>query len=71
MSMQSHFFKTFTGCYEGEVRAHILKGSDQHKVAERLVRQGLLQRHPEGRRDGYSLTSAGKAKADARVAKIG
>ena len=68
----SKFFEIFTGCDEGEVRAYLLHGCEQHRAAEALVAKGFLQRHQsDGERTGYSLTAAGKVKADARVARIG
>ena len=68
----SKFFEVFTGCDVGEVRAYLLHGCEQHKAAEALVAKGLLQRHEaDENRTAYSLTEVGKAKADARVARIG
>jgi len=68
----STFFRNFTGCDVGEVRTLVILGTEAHSAAEKLVRDGLLQRHPQPtRRMGYSLTAAGKVKADKRVARIG
>ena len=70
---KAKFLQSFTGCDVGEVRAAVLPGTGHHRAAEALVSDGILRAHqlPGEQRIGYSLTVAGKVRADRRVGRIG